>query len=95
MPRGGRFRRAGGPLWAELSIGSSAGSELYHRMSKARESVLVVSPYVGEHQVGRLLELHERGVVVELVIMEDFASAWLVNARVWHERRAVGRWRAH
>ena len=22
-------------------------------------------------------------------------GAWLVNERVWHERRAVGRWRAH
>ena len=75
IPQGGGFRRAGGPLWAELSIGSSAGSELYHRMLKARESVLVVSPYLGEHQVDRLLELHERGVVVELVIMEDFVSA--------------------
>ena len=30
-------------LSAQLSIGKSAGSLLYHRMLKARESVLVVS----------------------------------------------------
>ena len=37
--RGGVVRRAGGTLRAELSIGWSAGSDLYHRMKNARESL--------------------------------------------------------
>ncbi len=62
-------------LSAELSIGTSAGSELYHRMLNARESVLVVSPFLDEHLVDCLLKLHGRGVGVDLVTMEDFAPS--------------------
>ena len=75
VPRGGMNRGAGRTLRAELSIGWSAGSELYHRMKDARASVLVVSPYLDEHLVDCLRELHEQGVVVDLVIMEDFTSS--------------------
>ena len=75
VPRGGVVRGAGGTLRAELSIGWSAGSELYHRMKNARASVLVVSPYLDEHLVDCLRELREQGVVVDLVTMEDFASS--------------------
>ena len=75
VPRGGMIRGAGRALRAELSIGWSAGSELYHRMKNARASVLVVSPYLDEHLVDSLLTLREQGVLVNLVIMEDFASS--------------------
>ena len=75
MPGNDAFRRASCSLWAELSIGESAGSDQYHRMLAARASILVVSPYLDAHQVDCLLKLHERGVVVDLVTMEDFASA--------------------
>ena len=62
-------------LAAELSLGTSAGSALYHRMLKARESVLVVSPYLDEYLLDCLLDLQGRGVGVDLVTMEDFVSA--------------------
>ena len=58
----------------KLSIGSSTGSDLYHRMRKAKERVLVVSPYLDErsdHLLNCLLELHDKGVEVDLVTMED------------------------
>ena len=58
-------------LSAELSIGKSAGSELYHQMLNARESVLLVSPYLDEHLADCLLKLHGRGVGVDLVTMSD------------------------
>ena len=71
MPPNGAFQRDSVSLRAELNIGTSAGSTLYRRMNKAEESVLVVSPYLSEHLVDCLLELHERGVVVDLVTMDD------------------------
>ena len=74
-PRGGVVRSAGRPLRAELSIGWSAGSELYHKMKNARASVRVVSPYLDEPLVDCLLTLRGQGVVVDLAIMEDFASS--------------------
>ena len=71
MPPNGAFQRDSVSLRAEINIGTSAGSTLYRRMNKAKESVLVVSPYLSEHLVDCLLELHERGVVVDLVTMDD------------------------
>ena len=58
-------------LRAEVSVGSSAGSNLYHRMRAAKESVFVISPYLDRHLLDCLLELHEQGVDVELVTTED------------------------
>ena len=58
-------------LRAELSVGSSVGWDLYHRIKAAKESVFVISPYLNQHLLDCLLELHERGVVVDLVTMED------------------------
>ena len=71
MPRLDVFQRDSVSLRAELSIGSGAGSDLYHRINAARESVLVVSPYLDEHLLNCLLELRERGGAVDLVTMDD------------------------
>ena len=58
-------------LRAELSVGRSVGSNLYHRMKAAKESVFVISPYLDRHLLDCLLELHVRGVEVDLVTTED------------------------
>ena len=42
--------------------------------NERRASVLVVSPYLDEHLVDCLRELREQGVLVDLVVMEDFTS---------------------
>ena len=68
-------------------IGCSAGSKLYHRMINARERVLVISPYLDEHLVNRLLELRERGVVVDLVTMDDRVRRHKIAKKLVSQRR--------
>lgn len=58
-------------LQAELTVGVRVGSNLYRRMKAAKERVFVISPYLDRHLLDFLLKLHERGVVVDLVTMED------------------------
>ena len=71
MPHNRAFQKNSVYLKAQFMIGCSAGSELYKSLINARESVLVVSPYLDEHLVNCLRELRERGVVVDLVTMDD------------------------
>ena len=89
MPRNGAFRTASVSLWAELSIGTSAGSDLYHLINNASERVLVVSPYLREHQVDCLLELRKKGVVVDLVTMEEDVRRHKIATKLVSQMRSL------
>ena len=60
---------------ADVFVGTSAGSPVYHDMREAKRSVRVVSPYVGDHLVELLLGCQERGVSVRAIVSNDFGNA--------------------
>ena len=75
MPSDGAFRRASGSLWAELSIGESADSDLYHRMLAARESVLVVSDVLQLSKISK----RATGWVDQAPSYAATSNSWLMN----------------
>lgn len=54
-----------------LYLGQGAGSELYHRLKRARHSVKIVSPYIKAHFIDLLSELQQKGVRVTILTTED------------------------
>ena len=54
----------------DVYIGWGAGKKLMSEMASARTSVRIVSPFLSEHLIGGLEELHERGIQVELITVE-------------------------
>lgn len=56
---------------AEVFVGTSAGSPLYHDLLGAGRSVRVVTPYLGEHLAEILLGCQARGVDVKAVVSDD------------------------
>jgi phosphatidylserine/phosphatidylglycerophosphate/cardiolipin synthase-like enzyme len=60
---------------AEVFVGTSAGSPLYHDIKEAKLSVRVVSPYLGDHLVEVLLGCQEHGVDVRAIVSNDFGNA--------------------
>jgi phosphatidylserine/phosphatidylglycerophosphate/cardiolipin synthase-like enzyme len=66
----------------DVYIGRGAGKKLMSEMASARTSVRIVSPFLSEHLIGGLEELHEKGIQVELITVEG-------NSRREHEALAA------
>lgn len=60
---------------ADVFVGTSAGSPIYHDIREARHSVRVISPYLGDHLVELLLACHARGVAVTAIVSNDGGNA--------------------
>lgn len=60
---------------ADVFVGTSAGSPVYHDIREARRSVRVISPYLGDHLVEVLLRCQERGVAVTAIVSNDGGNA--------------------
>lgn len=60
---------------ADVFVGTSAGSPVYHDIREAKRSVRVVSPYLGDHLVELLLDCQDRGVSVRAVVSNDLGNA--------------------
>lgn len=60
---------------ADVFVGTSAGSPLYHDIKEAKRSVRVVSPYLGDHLVEVLLGCQQHGVDVRAIVSNDFGNA--------------------
>ncbi|WP_431126176.1 phospholipase D-like domain-containing protein [Flagellimonas flava] len=54
----------------DVYIGRGAGKKLMSEMASAQTSVRIVSPFLSEHLIGGLEELHEKGIQVELITVE-------------------------
>ena len=57
---------------AYLYMGTNAGAAIYNDITKATQSVLVVSPHVSEEHIDILLKKHAEGVKVTLITSTDF-----------------------
>ena len=60
---------------ADVFVGTSAGSPVYHDIREATRSVRVVSPYLGDHLAAVLLACQERGIAVTAVVANDGGNA--------------------
>ena len=60
---------------ADVFVGTSAGSPLYHDIREAKRSVRVVSPYLGDHLGEVLVGCQERGVAVRAIVSNDLGNA--------------------
>ncbi|MCI0636569.1 MAG: phospholipase D family protein, partial [Actinobacteria bacterium] len=75
---------------AEVFVGTSAGSPVYHDIRDASRSVRVITPYLGEHLVEVLLGCQERGVDVKAVVSDDgWNTADLARLLVVQSARVV------
>lgn len=59
---------------ATVTLGRSAGSQLYHELRDAKFSVRIMSPYIKRHLIELLLELQQKGVTVTLLTSEDVSK---------------------
>ncbi len=59
----------------DLFVGTGAGESLLDDIDSAKNSVQVVSPYLSSGFVGKLIDLHKRGITVSLYAMEDSKDA--------------------
>lgn len=55
----------------DIYIGKGAGKKLMNDISKAHNSVKIVSPYLSPALVNELITLHDRGIRVELITSDD------------------------
>lgn len=60
---------------AEVFVGTSAGSPVYHEIREAKRSVRLISPYLGDHLVDVLLGCQDRGVAVSAIVSNDLGNA--------------------
>lgn len=82
---------------ADVYVGRGAGSELYHRLRRAKRRVVAMAPYVKGHFARVLVEMAGRGVDVTLVTSEDVCRrrdvAIELVRQVRHTSPAARRWR--
>lgn len=55
----------------DIYIGTGAGKKLMEEISAARKSVKIVSPFLSAQLVEGLIQLHDRGIHVELMTTEE------------------------
>lgn len=84
---------------ADVFVGTSAGSPVYHDIREAKHSVRVISPYLGDHLAEVLLDCQARGVVVRAIVSNDFANARdlarllvVQNAQLHAKRQRISRY---
>lgn len=58
----------------DIYIGTGAGKKLMAELSAAKRSIKIVSPYLSESLVDRLVHSHARGVEVALITTETTRS---------------------
>ena len=89
----------------DVYIGTGAGKKLMEDIGNARKSVKIVSPFLSPGLIGKLIELHFKGVEVQLITadsIEDFYNGQERNAHKLidqevhldhHARRTRNRWK--
>ncbi len=89
----------------DIYIGTGAGKKLMEDIVNAQKSVKIVSPFLSPGLIGKLIELHFKGIEVQLITtdsIEDYYNGQeknaskLINQEVHvdgHARRSRNRWK--
>lgn len=69
----------------DLYIGTGAGKKLMEDICNAKRSVKIVSPFLSPSLVKKLIDLHYRGIDVQLVTMDSIKDFYGAGQRILHQ----------
>lgn len=69
----------------DLYIGTGAGKKLMEDISNAKRSVKIVSPFLSPSLVKKLIDLHFKGIDVQLVTMDSIKDFYGAGQRILHQ----------
>lgn len=69
----------------DLYVGTGAGRKLMDDLLNAKRSIKVMSPYMSPSLVRKLIDLHYRGVEVQLITMDNIEDFYVDRQRNIHQ----------